>query len=203
MKHDYAREKLMLLLRDLDRYNGDEFWREMSRISHGATDHPSAENLLRKRDEYRNHLAAIAEMTGNSDDIGAAHEGVNAVIEELGRHKRMFAAACETLGAIQKTLGNDIVGCEPCLVKELVKERDALARFADDMVTEIFEHPGSDIDGKLAEDCLLEAGIIFAAPYEPNGKHVQAPVEDVEEGEDLLERCQWFLKAVAAAKAQQ
>lgn len=128
MKHEYAREKLMLLLRDLDRYNGDEFWREMSRIAHGATDHPSAEDLL--------------------------------------------------------------------------KERDALARFANDMVTEIFEHPGSDIDGKLAEDCLLEAGIIFAAPYEPNGKHSQAPVEDVEEGEDLLECCQWFLKAVDAAKAK-
>lgn len=45
MKHDYAREKLTLLLRDLDSYNGDEFWRQMSRIANGATHHPSAEGL--------------------------------------------------------------------------------------------------------------------------------------------------------------
>jgi hypothetical protein len=48
--HHYAREKLTLLLRDLDGYNGDEFWRQMSRIAHGATDHPSAETLLLERD---------------------------------------------------------------------------------------------------------------------------------------------------------
>lgn len=45
MKHKYAREKLTLLLRDLDHYNGDEFWRQMSRIANGATQHPSAEVL--------------------------------------------------------------------------------------------------------------------------------------------------------------
>jgi len=118
--------------------------------------------LQEQCDEYRDHLAHIAEMTGNSGDIGAAHEGVNAVIEE----------------------------------------RDALARFADQVVTALFDSPGCDIDGKCAEDWLLEAGIIFGEPYEPNGKHSQAPVEDVEEGEELLQCQQWFLKAVAAAKAK-
>lgn len=82
---------------------------------------------LRERDEYHSHLATISEMTGNKGDIGAAHEGVNVVIEDLGRHKRMFVAACESLGEIQKTLGNEIVGIEPQLVKEIVEERDALA----------------------------------------------------------------------------
>lgn len=82
---------------------------------------------LRERDEYRNHLSAIAEMTGNGDDIGAAYEGMNALVEDLSRHKRMFVAACETLGEIQQALGNDIVGIEPVLVKELVEDRDALA----------------------------------------------------------------------------
>ncbi|MDR5887520.1 hypothetical protein [Vreelandella janggokensis] len=82
---------------------------------------------LRERDEYHSHLATISEMTGNKGDIGAAHEGVNVVIEDLGRHKRMFVAACESLGEIQKSLGNEIVGIEPQLVKELVEERDALA----------------------------------------------------------------------------
>lgn len=83
--------------------------------------------LERERDICRDYLAAIAEMTGNGDDIGAAHEGVNALAEDLARHKRMFVAACETLGEIQQALGNCIVGIEPALVKELVQERDALA----------------------------------------------------------------------------
>lgn len=48
------------------------------------------EEVKAQRDEYRNHLAVIAEMTGNKGDIGAAHEGVNAVIEELAaRLKRI------------------------------------------------------------------------------------------------------------------
>lgn len=158
---------------------------------------------LRERDEHRNHLAAIAGMTGNGDDVGAAHEGVNAVVEDLNRHKRMFAAACETLGEIQQVLGNEFVGWEPDLVKKLVEERDALARFADDVVTTLFDSPGCDIDGKCLEDWLLEAGIIFGEPYEPMGKHSQATAEDVEEGEELLQCHQWFLKAVKAAKAKQ
>lgn len=53
--------------------------------------------------------------------------------EELDRHKRMFAATCETLGEIQKALGNEIVGIEPQMVKALVEERDALAAHIDDV----------------------------------------------------------------------
>lgn len=48
---------------------------------------------LRERDEYRNHLAAIAEMTGNGNDVGAAHEGVNAVIEERDALAALLEAA--------------------------------------------------------------------------------------------------------------
>ena len=48
------------------------------------------EEVKAQRDEYRDHLALIAEMTGNKGDIGAAHEGVNAVIEECAaRLKRV------------------------------------------------------------------------------------------------------------------
>ena len=46
--------------------------------------------LQEQCDEYRDHLAVISEMTGNKGDIGAAHEGVNAVIEECAtRLKRI------------------------------------------------------------------------------------------------------------------
>ncbi|MFI8748888.1 hypothetical protein ACIGG6_02615 [Vreelandella lionensis] len=97
------------------------------------------EEVKAERDEYRDHLAAIAEMTGNGDDIGAAHEGVNALAEDLARHKRMFAAACETLGEIQQALGNSVVGIEPELVKELVEERDVLAAYAEEFCSAAYQ----------------------------------------------------------------
>lgn len=52
--------------------------------------------LQEQCDEYRDHLAHIAEMTGNKGDIGAAHEGVNAVIEELA------AVSSRNTGLIQQ-----------------------------------------------------------------------------------------------------
>lgn len=85
------------------------------------------EEVKSERDEYRNHLAVIAEMTGNAGDIGAAHEEVNALMEDLAKHKRLFAATCQQLGSIQQALGSTVVGIEPALVRELVEEREALA----------------------------------------------------------------------------
>lgn len=51
----YARRKLALVLRDLNDYNADEFWREISRIASGATGLPSAEQLK----EHTKELEAI------------------------------------------------------------------------------------------------------------------------------------------------
>lgn len=59
------------------------------------------------------------------------------VEEDLDRHKRMFAAACGTLGEIQQLLGNQIVGIEPALVKELVDDRDALAAYQAELIREL------------------------------------------------------------------
>ena len=42
---NYARSKLELVLRDLDHYTAEEFWREINRITSGATGLPSAEQL--------------------------------------------------------------------------------------------------------------------------------------------------------------
>lgn len=47
-----------------------------------------------QRDEYRNHLAMIAELTGNAGDIGAAYEGVVAL--ELHARKLSEALAYAT-----------------------------------------------------------------------------------------------------------
>lgn len=52
-------------------------------------------------------------------------------VEERDRFSRLFANACETLGAVQEALGNEdapaTIGLEPELVRELKEGRDALA----------------------------------------------------------------------------
>jgi uncharacterized coiled-coil DUF342 family protein len=125
------------------------------------------EEVKAERDEYRDHLAAIAEMTGNAVDIGAAHEGVNALVEDLARHKRMFAAACETLGEIQQALGNSIVGIEPVLVKELIEERDALAAHVDRLksaLDNILSEVGTHSHDDLSDDERKALSALEATP---------------------------------------
>jgi len=51
MDHDYARSKLELLIRDLDHYTGEEFWRQLSRIAAGATGASHAEGIRKQRDD--------------------------------------------------------------------------------------------------------------------------------------------------------
>jgi hypothetical protein len=55
--------------------------------------------------------------------------------EDRARFERLFANACETLGAIQEALGNEntpeLTGFEPELVKKLRDEKDALAAHID------------------------------------------------------------------------
>lgn len=88
-------------------------------------------------------------------------------------------------------------------LETVTKDRNALARFADEVVTTLFDSPGCDIDGKCLEDWLLDEGIIFGEPFEPVGKHSQSTVEGIEEGETILECSGWFLKAARqAAKAK-
>ncbi|MDN3561668.1 hypothetical protein [Vreelandella neptunia] len=123
------------------------------------------EAVKAERDEYRNHLAAIAEMTGNGEDIGAAHEGVNALVEDLAGHKRMFVAACETLGEIQQALGNDIVGIEPVLVKELIEERDALAEHVQRITSLVLDLDECEQDSEeMGEAWDTLSGALQSAP---------------------------------------
>lgn len=84
-------------------------------------------------------------------------------------------------------------------LQQVIEERDALARFADEVVSTLFDSPGCDIDGKCAEDWLLEEGIIFGEPFEPNGKHSQSTLAGVEEGETILQCSKWFLRVTREA----
>lgn len=56
MNHNYARDKLQLLLRDLDYYNDGEFQRQMMRIVSGAT----GVNLEKRIAELENLVAELA-----------------------------------------------------------------------------------------------------------------------------------------------
>lgn len=70
------------------------------------------EQVKAARDEYRNHLETICEMTGQGSDIGAAHEAVNALIEERDQYR----AAEEAQIALRQ---------------KMQQERDSLQRLAD------------------------------------------------------------------------
>lgn len=113
MNKDYAKEKLELLLRDLDNYNDGEFWRQMARIADGATTgQPNAEQLQKenkalqaKNDALVARLARIIEARKplstdySSSDI---FQRIDAVIcetpsESLGEIVRPYAAIIEEL----------------------------------------------------------------------------------------------------------
>jgi hypothetical protein len=155
-------------------------------------------DAFEERDEYRNHLAAIAEMTGNGEDIGAAHEGVNALAEDLARYKRMFAAACETLGEIQQALGNEIVGIEPVLVKELVEDRDAAVERGDNF-TNLWREVCSERDALAALFVKLQdaaTDLIHASNEVEAGDAMELIAECSEEkARGILARHDWINQA--------
>ncbi|WP_277810636.1 hypothetical protein [Chromohalobacter canadensis] len=61
--------------------------------------------------------------------------------EDRDRLSRMFAQACETLGAVQEALGEEssteLTGFEPQLVKKTKEERDALAAHVENLRREL------------------------------------------------------------------
>lgn len=77
--HAYARSKLETLLRDLDRYTGDEFWRAMSRIASGATGSPHAEELAA-------HGERLAQAAYEVCNDAFSYEGVSADTLKAGGH---------------------------------------------------------------------------------------------------------------------
>lgn len=122
--------------------------------------------LQEQCDEYRDHLAVIAEMTGNKGDIGAAHEGVNAVIEE----RDALAAHLESLTSLWTELGysmadgNDDAGqlwqalenlfasksAASLARRDSLKQREAVMEMANDLAHE-FNDKQLEIIRKRAE----------------------------------------------------
>ncbi|MDA3807697.1 MAG: hypothetical protein PF440_07275 [Thiomicrorhabdus sp.] len=86
MDINYAKDKLRLLVRDIDEYNDDEFWIQMSRIAYwSTTGQPNAEELLQERDLYLTELSNIQQMCigeiamGYKLDANSIGEGIYTV----------------------------------------------------------------------------------------------------------------------------
>ena len=80
MNHSYAQDKLTMLLRDLDRYNGDEFRRQMMRITSGATGstipddpHLLSQTITDLQVTNAELVARIAELTAFIQSCAASH----------------------------------------------------------------------------------------------------------------------------------
>lgn len=82
-----------------------------------------------------------AQLEGGRDYQKRRAERLEAERDEM---RNMLHNTCETLGAIQGTLGTAIVGTEPQAVEALAKERDALAAHAQ-RLHEILLSKGDDL----------------------------------------------------------
>ncbi|MDL4862076.1 hypothetical protein NPJ88_007010 [Halomonas elongata] len=119
---------------------------------------------------YQEAIAYSHNYATAKPDIGATErehilglcQVLEAVGKERGRFSRLFANACESLGAVREALGNEdapeTTGLEPHFVRKLKDERDALAAHA----SEILSALNSTTDE--FECCVRVGKVIKAGP---------------------------------------
>lgn len=100
------------------------------------------------------------------------------VKEDRDSYKRMFAAACETIGAVQEALGSEVVGIEPVLVQNLVDERDALAAHLEELGYLI-------VDAKRCAAVLAFPLNYNATDYQNFAKDVMSTIEALSKKEPI------------------
>lgn len=179
MDHSYARMKLTTLLRDLDRYSGEEFWREMSRIAAGSTGASHAEGLLAERDalesklrnedvshsntiDQRDHAESMA------DRLAQAIMGITGrdIGEHSSAHNPWLAAEehAEEYEAERDEHEQARTSLEE-LAGQLQVERDALAAYVERLKEAFHELVGSSDDAKelagyvLVQECDFDCVI--------------------------------------------
>lgn len=82
MNYDYAKEKLECLLRDLEHYTGEEFWRQMARISSGATGLENPEDLLKNKN---NPIDNKCSLGVGCEDVGICYADSVGAPDKCGR----------------------------------------------------------------------------------------------------------------------
>lgn len=82
----------------------------------------------------------------------------------------------------------------------MTMQRNVLANFVQEGVTILFES-NSDWDACDFQDKAIDYNIIFAEPFDPDGKHKGVGVycDDIEEGDTLLQHSRWFSEALNEA----
>lgn len=166
MDHDYARQKLETLLRDVNSYTGEEFWRQMSRIAGGATGTSHAEELQAERDK--------AERRAERESVA-------------------FRGMCEAFQRLEEIVGLDTgggMGPGPALntVQSIINQRGALAAFANEAFDAAFD--GCDLDGAWIQERGAELGLIEGVEYDPEKHQIDCDV--VEPGETIYVRKAWL-----------
>ncbi|MEL7966332.1 hypothetical protein AAG587_08145 [Vreelandella neptunia] len=80
----------------------------------------------------------------------------------------------------------------------MTMQRNVLANFAQEGVSIMFES-NSDWDACDFQDKAVEYNIVFAEPYDPEGKHQYVYCDHIEAGDTLLQHTQWFKDALSEA----
>ncbi len=128
MDHGYARTKLTQLLRDLDHYNQFEFWRQMSRIAHGATSMPHAEELMAQREDARQALQAAESRAEDAEQhIAKLENARDHAVNQARIHAMEAKAQGSTVREILRLFDLPEHDWEATrLVRDALARRDAL-----------------------------------------------------------------------------
>ncbi|WP_139172618.1 hypothetical protein [Onishia taeanensis] len=128
MDHDYARRKLTTLLRDVNNYTADEFWRQMSRIAAGATGQAHAEDLKAERD-------ALAFQNKNREGL------VRRAIEKEEQY--------DALAAHVEAQTAELSACQSILY-QLARAGEVTPQYADDAKRVLSQKPPTSLDRRDA-----------------------------------------------------
>ncbi len=99
MNKGYAKDKLSLLLRDIDNFNDGELWRELSRIAYGSTiGQPNAEDLVKQFAESTVYSKSLERENARLKSLLIANEGgSDKVVEHNKALTRLIADARQKL----------------------------------------------------------------------------------------------------------
>lgn len=139
-----------------------------------------------------------------NEELNRVCEELEAVEDERASLLRQFMCACEELTAMKAELaeegGDAPVGSCISLITEIKAQRDALAAFAQEGISGLFES-GLGWDADCIEETALAYGLIYGEPYDPEGKHANNQCEIIEPGDTLLQMQDWL--SAAAQRGEQ
>lgn len=133
-----------------------------------------------------------------NEELNRVCERLQEVEDERNQLRNCFHRACEELSAMKAELVNDgeDIPIGPCvsLITKLKSQHDALAAFAQEGISGLFES-GMGWDADCIEETAIAYGLIYGEPYDPEGKHANKQCEIIEPGDTLLQMQGWLSEA--------